>query len=156
MSLSSKQLASRLSQVILNGTWIANTNYKDQLTNLDYKIAIYKYNNLNSIAELTFHISYYIEGILAYFNTGKLTIKDKHSFNLPKINNQDEWENLLTNFWKQTERLLSKIEELSESDFTKPFFNIAYGDYLRNINGLIEHAYYHLGQIVLIKKLISK
>ncbi len=28
------------------------------------------------------------------------------------------------------------------------------GDYLRNIDGMIEHSYYHLGQIVLIEKLI--
>jgi len=29
-----------------------------------------------------------------------------------------------------------------------------YGTYRRNIEGMIEHAYYHLGQISLIKKMI--
>jgi hypothetical protein len=29
-----------------------------------------------------------------------------------------------------------------------------YGSYRRNIDAIIEHAYYHLGQIVLIKKMI--
>lgn len=30
------------------------------------------------------------------------------------------------------------------------------GSYLRNIEGVIEHSYYHLGQISLIKKMISR
>ena len=40
----SEQLANRLREVILNGTWIANTNFKDQLENLDWKIATKKLN----------------------------------------------------------------------------------------------------------------
>lgn len=32
---SSKQLANRLDEILLNGTWVANTNYKDQLDSLD-------------------------------------------------------------------------------------------------------------------------
>lgn len=35
-----EQLVLRLREVFLNGTWIANTNYKDQLENLDWKIAV--------------------------------------------------------------------------------------------------------------------
>lgn len=30
-----------------------------------------------------------------------------------------------------------------------------YGIYQRNIEGIIEHSYYHLGQIVLTKKIIA-
>ena len=35
------------------------------------------------------------------------------------------------------------------------FVDEKYGTYLRNIDGMIEHAYYHLGQVVLIKKLLE-
>ena len=31
-----------------------------------------------------------------------------------------------------------------------------YGNYFRNLTGIIEHLHYHLGQIVLIKKLIAE
>jgi len=31
-----------------------------------------------------------------------------------------------------------------------------YGTYYKNITGVIEHGYYHLGQISLIKKLLDK
>jgi len=31
-----------------------------------------------------------------------------------------------------------------------------YGNYQRNIDGMIEHSYYHLAQIVVIKKILGK
>lgn len=44
---------------------------------------------------------------------------------------------------------------MSVEKLNLPFVNEKYGTYLRNIDGLIEHSYYHLGQITLIKKLIK-
>jgi hypothetical protein len=35
------------------------------------------------------------------------------------------------------------------------FVDEKYGTYLRNIEAMIEHSYYHLGQIVLIRKILS-
>jgi hypothetical protein len=49
-----------------------------------------------------------------------------------------------------------KVEQLDTEIFDQPFFDEKYGSYLRNIEGIIEHCYYHLGQIVLIKKIISQ
>ncbi|MEG1022142.1 MAG: hypothetical protein RSE50_11550 [Myroides sp.] len=34
------------------------------------------------------------------------------------------------------------------------FVDEKYGSYRRNIEAMIEHSYYHLGQIVLIKKML--
>jgi hypothetical protein len=34
------------------------------------------------------------------------------------------------------------------------FTDKKYGSYERNINAMIEHSYYHLGQITLIKKML--
>ena len=86
----SEQLANRLREVILNGTWIANTNFKNQLESLDWKIAIKKYQSLNTISDLAQHIHYYIDGITNVFTIGKLEISDKYSFDFPSINSQTE------------------------------------------------------------------
>jgi len=51
-------------------------------------------------------------------------------------------------------RFADAIEGLEEKRLEQPFIEERYGSYLRNIEGVIEHSYYHLGQIVLIKKLI--
>ncbi|MFN5091169.1 MAG: hypothetical protein ACK5F6_14290 [Bacteroidota bacterium] len=50
---------------------------------------------------------------------------------------------------------MQKLEEMDENTLNSIFVKKEYGTYYFNINTLIEHSYYHLGQIVLIKKLIS-
>ena len=44
-----QQLANRLREVILNGRWIANTNYLDQLADLSYEQANTVISNLYSL-----------------------------------------------------------------------------------------------------------
>lgn len=83
------QIANRFREVILNGTWIANTNFKDQLVDSDWQIATKKVDSLNTIAALAQHIHYYISGILNVFNGGTLDIKDQFSFDFPEINAQE-------------------------------------------------------------------
>lgn len=155
MSSSALQLAKRFREVLLDGTWIANTNFKDQLTNVTLEQAIAKVDSLNTIALLTFHIHYYIAGILNVFEGGGLEIKDQFSFDLPPINSQEEWEQLLHQLWEDAEKFAALLEQMPDSKMNEVFVDEKYGTYQRNIDGMIEHAYYHLGQITLIKKLIG-
>lgn len=146
--------ASRLREVLLNGHWIANTNFKDQLLNINWLQATQKVGNLNTIAALTYHVNYYIKGLLDAFRSGKLDISDKFSFNLPEIKCEADWENLLSEFLDNANKFADLVEGLEDSIFDQPFLDDRYGTYLRNIEGVIEHGYYHLGQITLIRKLI--
>ena len=149
------QLANRFREVILNGTWIANTNFKDQLENLDYKVATAKFQDLNTISVLAQHIHYYIKGIKNVLLGGDLEIRDKFSFDFPPMESQQQWENFLDNFWKDSEEFAGLIETLPEEKLNADFANEKYRTYIRNLDGMIEHSYYHLGQIVLIKKIIN-
>ena len=151
-----EQLANRFREIILNGTWIANTNYKDQLENLDWEIAISKFESLNTISVLAQHVNYYVNGIKNVFNGGNLEIRDKYSFDFPAIKSQNEWKGFLTKFWKDAENLAELIKQLPDKKLNQCFVDDKYGTYQRNIDGMIEHSYYHLGQIVLIKKIILK
>ena len=85
------QLAKRFREVLLDGLWIANTNFKDQLSDVCWEQAVAKIDSLNTIAMLTFHIDYYIAGIINVFEGGDLEIKDKFSFDLPPIESQEQW-----------------------------------------------------------------
>lgn len=156
MNTTGQQLANRFREVILNGTWIANTNFKNQLENLDYKIATSQVDSLNTIAVLAQHIHYYIKGINNVFNGGNLEIRDIYSFDFNPIESQSQWEEFLVNFWNDAEEFASFVEKMSNEKLNEPFVDEKYGSYLRNIDGMIEHSYYHLGQISLLKKLISK
>lgn len=146
-------IAHRLKEVLLDGHWVANTNYKEQLANLSLAEATRKTGNLNTIAALIFHINYYLKGLTDVFDKGILEIKDKFSFDLPELRSEKDWEDLRNEFFKNAEAFISRIEQMPESKLDEPFIVEKYGTYLRNIEAMIEHCYYHLGQISLIRKL---
>ncbi|MCF6133335.1 DUF1572 domain-containing protein [Flavobacterium wongokense] len=149
------EIAGRFREIIFDGTWVANTNYKHQLADLDWETATKKAGSLNTIAVLAQHIHYYINGINNVFRGGTLDIRDKYSFDFPAINSQDDWENFLTRFWNDSEEFASFIEQMPDGKLESVFVDAKYGSYRRNIDAMIEHSYYHLGQIVLLKKLLQ-
>ena len=150
----SKQLANRFREVLLNGKWIANTNYHDQLSDVSWQQATYKIESLNTLAALAYHINYYIEGILSVFNGGELDIRDKYSFDIPNIESKEQWGDMLKKMWSNAEKFAKHVESMSDEKLESAFVDEKYGSYRRNIEGVIEHSYYHLGQISLIKKMI--
>lgn len=152
----SKLIAGRIREVYLNGTWIANTNFKDLILNIPWQNATQKVENLNTIAELTFHINYYLVGLLHAFETGKLEISDQFSFDMKPIQSAADWKNLTDNFIDNAEKFANRVEQLADQTLDEIFINERYGTYLRNIEGVIEHSYYHLGQISLIRKMIDQ
>lgn len=148
-------IANRLREVLLDGKWIANTNFKEQIESITWQQAVQSIGDLNTIAKLTFHINYYLEGILQVLNGGSLDIRDKYSFDMPEINSDSEWQQLVSTFVRNAELFADKVATLSEEIFDEVFVEEKYSTYARNIEGMIEHAYYHLGQVVLIRKLVA-
>lgn len=151
----SETLANRLNEVICNGRWIANTNYKKELEEIDWKTATTSVHNLNTIALLAQHI-HYIKGILQVFKGGTLEIKDQYSFDFPQITSEEQWHEFIYSFLNDTEKFVNHIKYFSNEKLYQTFEKPEYGNYLRNIEGIIDHSYYHLGQIVLIKKILSQ
>ncbi len=148
------QTANRFREVILNGVWIANTNFKAQLSDLTWEQATTKIGNLNTVAALTFHVQYYIAGLVNVLKGGSLDIRDKYSFDMPPIQSQEDWEKLRHQLWQDAEQFADLVEKMPNKKLNEVFTDEKYGDYRRNLEGMIEHSYYHLGQIVLIKKLV--
>ena len=70
-------LANRIREVLLDGHWIANTNYKQEIQHTTWQQAIHKLGSLNSIAALVYHINYYLAGLLFALENGRLEISDQ-------------------------------------------------------------------------------
>ncbi|MBK6819654.1 MAG: DinB family protein [Bacteroidetes bacterium] len=147
-------MANRIREVLLSGHWIANTNMQEQIRSVDWQQATFKVDTLNTIAALTYHLNYYLAGLIDAFENGKLEISDKYSFDLPIIDSAYDWDKLVSSFLQNSEMFAERIEQMQDEMFDKPFIDAKYGTVLRNIEGVIEHSYYHLGQITLIKKMI--
>ena len=149
------RLASRLREVFIDGRWIANTNYKELLTDVNWEQATRKMMGMNSIAALTFHINYYLDGLLHVFSGGDLLIRDKYSFDMKPIESNEDWKKLVDTFFFFLESFIRHVEQMPESKLAEDFVDKKYGSYLRNIEAVIEHSYYHMGQITLLKKMTT-
>ena len=150
----SNQIANRFREVLLNGKWIANTNFQEQLSTITWQQATTKIGSLNTIAALTYHINYYIAGVLNVFEGGDLEIRDKYSFDVLLIDSATVWESLLNDLFSNAEKFAAHLELFSDEKLNAIFVKADYGTYRRNIEGMIEHCYYHLGQVALLKKMV--
>ena len=151
----SQFIARRLSEVYLDGHWVANTNYKEQLSSLHWQQATQQVGQLNTIALLTYHINYYLRGLLQVLHGGALEIKDKYSFDMPPVTNDKEWLSLTTEFFSNAEKFVAAVAILPDEKMDEHFVDPKYGTWYRNLEAVVEHSYYHLGQISLVKKLLT-
>lgn len=147
------QIATQFKQVHYGGNW-TGVNLKDTLDGVTWQQATTKVSSLNTIAALVFHINYYVTAILAVLRKEQLTAHDKYSFDHPPIQSQGDWDKLLNKTWTDANDLISLVEQLPDSKLEETFVVEKYGNYYRNLQGVIQHTHYHLGQIVLIKKMI--
>ncbi|MBI1341693.1 MAG: DUF1572 domain-containing protein [Terrimonas sp.] len=151
----SAQIANHFREVYFNGNRVA-TNLKDVLKDINQEQATKKVNDLNTIAALVYHIHYYIRAVLGVVKGGPLDAHDRYSFDLPPIADDEEWQNFLATVWQEAAILADRIEALPDEALWTIFSEEKYGTYYKNFWGIIEHSYYHLGQIVLLKKLLNQ
>jgi len=148
------QLAKHFRELHFGGTWTAS-DLSLHLKDVDWKQATAKVYSFNTIAALVYHVNYYVSAVIRVLEGAPLKAKDADSFDHPPIQSREDWENLVSKLWKDAERLANLVEQLPESKLEETFVKEKYGSYYRNIQGVIEHTYYHLGQIVLIKKILQ-
>ena len=152
---STKQIAKHLKEVYFGGNWTA-VNLKDALQGITWQQSITKVHNLNTIAALVFHINYYVSAVLKVLQGGSLDASDKFSFDLPPITSEEDWQRLVNKMFTEAELCAAQIENLDDKKLPEIFEDPKYGNYFRNLFGIIEHTHYHLGQIVLIKKILNE
>ncbi len=149
----STQIAKHFRDIHFGGNWTA-VNLKDTLADVTWQQAITKVYNLNTIAVLVFHIHYYVNAVLQVLQGAPLDAHDKYSFDLSPIQSKEDWDNLLNKTFTEAENFANLVAQLPESKLWEDFSDKKYGNYYRNMHGIIEHCHYHLGQIVVIKKIL--
>lgn len=149
----SQTLSNHVKGIFFGGNW-TTVNFKDVLTNVSIDIIYEKpwpfYEN--TILALTCHVHYYTKIQKQVFQGGPLTGNDAESFLYPYWEKESDWQHFLDHMWGEVETFTRVIEEKPEIFWDEKFGNGNYGTNYQNVVGLIEHAHYHLGQIVLLKK----
>ncbi len=148
----SHQIAKHVYEVHFGGNWTV-TCVKDVLVTTSFKQAIFERIGFNSIAKLTFHINYYISEVLKVLEGQELQASDKESFLLPSPFSAEDWNTLKAKTLSDAEQFSELVKELPKDVWYTHFTNEKHGSYFRNMIGIIEHTHYHLGQMVILKKL---
>lgn len=149
----SQQLSKHFREIFWGGNW-TGVNLRDSLEGISWQEAATKVQSLNTIALLVYHINYYISAVTKVLQGEPLHASDKYSFDLSPIQSAEDWQALLNKFWSDAENFTTLVEQFPESKLWEDFSEGKYGNFYRNIQGIIEHTHYHLGQIVLIKKML--
>jgi hypothetical protein len=150
-----EQLARHFKEVHFGPNWTWS-NLKDTLDTVTWQQATTKIEGFNTIAALVYHINYFVQVTIPVFEGGKLEAHDKYSFDVPPINSEADWQKLLDKVWADAATFEKLITAIPDSLLWETFSEEKYGTYYRNIQGIIEHSHYHLGQIVILKKFLNK
>lgn len=135
-----------------NWTWV---DLRAALQDVDWQLATTKAGELNTIALLVYHMDYYVRIQIKVLQGGSLEGSDKDSFHMPPVQSEQDWEALRNQAFDHAEALAQLIEQLPAEKLMETFVEEKYGNYYRNLQGNVEHLHYHLGQILILKKLIK-
>jgi hypothetical protein len=147
------QIAKLVREFYFGDNW-TGPNLQEVLADVTWQHARAQVYSFNTIGALVFHMNYYVRVLLKVVQGQPPNAGDKYSFDLPPIQSQQDWDKLLDNTWTEAEVFASQVEQMPESKFWEDFLLGKYGNFYRNIQGILQHNNYHLGQIVLIKKMI--
>lgn len=149
----SKRLGIQVFQVYFGGNWTA-VNLQEVLADLTYNEAQQKQKHSHSILELVYHIHYFINAQLGVLQGKNLDAQDILSFNAPYFSDETTWQEYKKQLFNEAKTFVAEIDKLPEAILETNFVDEKYGDYYSNLQGVIEHSHYHLGQITLLKKMI--
>jgi uncharacterized damage-inducible protein DinB len=148
-----QQIAKQLRDVFFGKNWTCST-IKEHAENVTIEQATKQLYGLNSIFTLLHHLAYYLPAQINVLEGKPLVASDAEGFILPAIENETAWQNFKENIFTNAEKLATLIEAMPEEKLQANFADEKYGNYYKNLTGMIEHTHYHLGQIVILKKII--
>ncbi|WP_300601363.1 DinB family protein [Niabella sp.] len=143
-------IAQHLTDVHLGNNW-TSVAIADTIHDIDWKEAFAPVPfSVNTIASLLNHIAYW-NGIVAERGRGLMPVIAVHNgFDVPEAA-PEHWETLKTALFRSAQDLAAVIRGFDEEKLDAPVLPEHSSAY-KNFQGQVEHAHYHLGQIVMIKK----
>lgn len=154
MSNIKHELARHIREIHFGNNW-ADSAMQEVLKDVTWQQAVATpIPNTNSIAVLVYHTNFYLNYVHKSIKDGVYKFDHAISFHVTPIESEADWQTLLQKSWDDAEAFAQTIENLSDEHnvfkVIPPFQNSFY----KNIQGIVEHNHYHLGQIVLLKKLV--
>ena len=107
----------------------------------------------NTIAGLAHHLLYWNNVIMQRMQGEDPSIPDSNGFDVGELTSEEEWQKLVAKLHQSFIDLSNTMRNFPE-DRLKDFTKIGKSTIENNLYGIIEHAYYHLGQMMILKNLL--
>lgn len=109
----------------------------------------------NTIGSLLHHLTYWNRVMVQRINGITVPDTPDNGFGMPPLTYEAQWNELKADNLKSAAELAAAIRSFDEAKLYEPIVpgqSTAY----KNLQGSVEHVHYHLGQIVILKKLIRQ
>lgn len=149
-------LAQHLKNVYEGNNW-TDVNISDTIKDINWQQAQQKTaGSSNTIASLLHHLYYWNEILMQRMKGETPVIPQANGFDVPPLNNEEDWNALKEKTHQSFMQLSEAIKSFPEEKLPDNYAPTIPSTYYRNFQGIVEHAHYHLGQIVILKKLIAE
>lgn len=107
----------------------------------------------NTIASLLHHITFWNRVMVQRAKGIAVQVNDANGYDHPPLQTGADWQALKDDNIISAQELAAAIRQFDETKLLQPILP-NYSTAYKNFQGSVEHVHYHLGQIVILKKLI--
>ena len=107
----------------------------------------------NTIASLLHHITFWNRVMVQRTQGVVVQVNNANGYDHPPLHTEEDWQNLKRDNIRSAHELAAAIRQFDEAKLLEPILP-NYSTAYKNLQGSVEHIHYHLGQIVILKKLI--
>ena len=144
----------KLFEDLYNSTPWIDVNLLGTLKRISAKQASKKISpNWNSIWEITNHIISWRENVLERVQGRVLQTPADNYFSEIRETTENDWKETLKKLEDSQQQWLQVLKDFNEDNFSKIYPNNQM-TYYEHIHGILQHDAYHLGQIVLLAKVV--
>ncbi len=108
----------------------------------------------NTIASLLQHITYWNRVMVQRIAGNEVAVDEHNGFDLPHLQTEDNWLQLQVDNNLSSHELAVAIVHFDAAKLEEPLVNGGSSAY-KNMQGAVEHVHYHLGQMMILKKLVK-
>ena len=108
----------------------------------------------NTIASLLHHLCYWNGIIMQRLKGSNPSIPEINGFNVGELQSENDWQKLKERTHESFIQLASLVKHFPEEKLEETYAE-GKSSYYKNFQGIVEHAHYHLGQIVILKNIIT-
>ncbi|MEP6467498.1 MAG: DinB family protein [Parafilimonas sp.] len=146
-------IAQHIKEIYEGNNW-TDVNIIEIIKNINWQQAQQKtVASPNTIASLLHHL-YYWNGIMMQRLKGSNpSVPETNGFNVDAFTSENDWQKLKEKTHASFIQLALMIEHFPEEKLEEAYAE-GKSSYYKNFHGIVEHAHYHLGQMVILKNLI--